>query len=158
MGGAGDALGGKLLLGLNEHGGVALHDPLGDLGVALPGGIADHFPAVGAGIFGDLADGIIVVAIHNRHFAAIGANAADAVLSGEFMDVDLGAKAHFISSPGHTGSVVAIRGGGKYRRTQFFAVFTGKAQEIPEGDLVALDSAQFQEAFVDGIGAAQYLE
>ena len=148
----------ELLLGFREHGGVALHDPLGHVFVALPGRIGDHFPAVSFGVNAGLAHSVVIIAVNNDHLAALAFDPADTVFGGQRVNIDDGRETHLVRRPGHAGAVVAVRGGGKDRMSQFFTVLAIQLQQIAQGKFVLVEAAAFKQFAIDGVRAAKNLK
>ena len=158
MGRSLNSLGGKLLLRLEEHGGIALHDPLGHILVPFPGGVRDHLPAIFLCVKRSLAHGVVVITIDHNHLSTLALDATDAILRGEGMHIDHRRKAHLAGCPCHAGAVVAVGGGGKSGMPQLLARAAFQVEQIAQGHLLVAETSTVEDLFVYGIRSAKHLE
>lgn len=113
MGRLDDALCGELLLDFGKHRCVALHDPLRNGGVAVPGRIGDDFPAVLFGVDDDLAYRVVVVAVDDLDRGAEVSDCVNARLRCFGVHVDDALVAELAGRPGDAFAVVAVGGRGE---------------------------------------------
>ena len=144
----------ELVGGLVGHGAVALHDPGGDLLVAVPGGVLDDDAVLGlVGLGGGHPDAVVVVDLLDGHLGAL------------FGDVGLGAAlghmyhgllAQLVGGPRHAAAMVAVGGGEEGGLAELLA--EGLAGQVVVGHLGHVPAHLLGNVLGHGEGAAQHLK
>ena len=111
---------------LPAHGGITLHDPQGNIGVALPGGILHHDPAFFPGVLIGQPHSIVVVQVGDGGIGALGADVFQTLDGGTLGHVDHRLLAQLVSCPCHAAAMVAVGGGDKGQLAQLFLYLGGK--------------------------------
>ena len=147
-----DAQGAHLLNGFIGQRGVSLHNPGGNFGVAFPGGILHHFPAVLLGMLHRQTNGIVIVHVGDDALRAEVENGVHALLRRAFRHVNHRMLSKLLCRPGDTATVVTVGGGGK---RHFFAdgVF-----ELFERERLNIKMIFLTQQAGDGPGPAEHLE
>ena len=147
----------KLVGGLVGHGAVALHDPGGDLLVAVPGGIL-HDDAVFrlCGFRGSHTHTVIVVDFLDGDLGALLGDIVKAGLAAALGHVYHRLLAQLVGRPCHAAAMVAIGGGEESGLTEFLTEgFAGQVVVIHFGHVPAHLAGDVPG---HGEGAAQHLE
>ncbi len=102
----------QLLGGLAGHGAVALHDPGGNLLIAVPGGVLNDDAVLGPlCLGGSQADAVVVIQLLNGDLGALLGDVVKPGLAAALGHVDHRLLAQFVGGPGHAPAVVAVGGG-----------------------------------------------
>ena len=136
MGGTVIAFVPELVQRFKEHGGVALHDPCGDIFIAGPRGILYQEPAVFLRQLCRIAHGIVIRQVGDGDIGI--ADLPDGLrpdLYGASRHEHMGAAAQHSRSPRDTPSVVSVRGGDELHAGDPVPIFRG-LQRVHGGDAV----------------------
>ena len=157
MGGAVAAVIFQLFAGLHCHGAVALHDPGGDLLVAVPGGILDDDAVLSLlGLGGSHTDAVVVVDLLDGDLSALLGDVVKAGLAGALGHVHHGLLAQLVGRPGNAAAMVAVGGGEEGGLAELFT--ESGAGEIFIGHLAHVPAHLLGNVAAHGKGAAQNLE
>ena len=146
----------QLLHRFQRHGGVALHDPGGDVLIAFPGGVLHHDPAVLLGALVGKAHRVVVVQVGDGGVRPQRLDVVQPLQRRALGHVDHSLLLEAVGCPGHAAAVVAVGGGDKGDLAQLgphlvaHQPFIGQLADVhaqPAGDVAA-----------DGVAAAQHLE
>ena len=157
VGGTVDADLAELLGGLAGHGAVALHDPGGDLLIALPGGILNDHAVLGlGGLGGGHADAVVVVDLLNGDGGALLGNVVVTGLGAALGHMYHGLLPQLVGRPRHAAAVVAVGGGEEGGLAELLA--EGLAGQVVVGHLGHVPAHLLGDVLGHGEGAAQHLE
>ena len=139
------------------HRAVALHDPCGDLLIALPGRVLHHHAVrCLSGFRSRHADTLIVVDLFDGDFGAFLGNVFIPGLAAALGHMDHGFLSQLIGGPCHTPAMVAVGGGEEGGLTELLAEgFTG---QVIIGHLADVTVHLLGNVLRHGEGAAQHLE
>ena len=146
-----------LLVRLQRHGQVALHDPQRDLRVAIPGGVLHKHPTGGlGGLPRGQAHAGVVIHIFHAHFSPEGADVVYAAVRRAFGHAHDGPATYLPRRPGYAAAMVAVCGGKKHRVLQRLAA--GAAGERRIGDFICFQALAGGNVAGNGVRSAQNLE
>ena len=146
----------QLLGGLQGQGGVALHDPPGDVLVPLPGGVLDHDPAVFFRPLVGQAHSVVIVQFGDGGVGSQGPDVLQPLQGRALGHVDHRLLPQAVGGPGHAPAVVAVGGGDEGDIPQLFPSLLAGHPVV--GELADIHPQPPGQVAADGEAAPQHLE
>ena len=153
-------MGGRAVLQLADrlkgHGGVALHNPGGDIPITLPGCVLNHYPTLFLGQPLDQADGVVIVQVRDRGVCPQSPDIGQPLWGAALGHPDHGPMAQLGGGPGHPSTVVPVGGGGKGELAQPIPDMGGGEQR--EGQILRRQPQLPSNIAPYGVAPAQHLK